>query len=111
MGESHWIQPSHFGVDAAFAIKPPNKIIGIVNRGAREVAVVMLGEREEISRPMPIGQSIGAAEHAVVVFVMQFPPLVYLIVVLIALPCVGPDNGAVMDWGPRRLRKLSGRFI
>ena len=47
MGESHWIQPSHFGVDAAFAIKPPN-------RGAREVAVVMLGEREEISRPMPI---------------------------------------------------------
>ena len=54
MGESHWIQPSHFGVDAAFAMKPPNKIIGIVNRGAREVAVVILGEREEISRPMPI---------------------------------------------------------
>jgi len=54
MGESHWIQPSHYEIDAAFAIKPPNKIIGIVNRGAIAVAVVTLGEREEINRPMPI---------------------------------------------------------
>ena len=54
IGESHWIQPSQFGVEAAFAIKPPNKIIGIVKSGAIAVAEVMSGAREEITRPMPI---------------------------------------------------------
>jgi hypothetical protein len=69
---------------------------------------VVAGKHIAIRRPVPIGQSIGTAEYTVVVFVMQFPALFDLIVVLIALSCVGPDYGAVMDRGPCRLGKLPG---
>lgn len=54
IGEIHWTQPSHAGIESVFAMNPPNRIIGIVKRGAMAVAEFTLGVMAEIKRPMPI---------------------------------------------------------
>lgn len=54
IGEIYWTQPSHDGRESVFAMNPPNRIIGIVKRGAIAVAELTLGVIEETKRPIPM---------------------------------------------------------
>ena len=53
IGEIHWIQASQSGVVDVFVMKPPKRIMGMVNAGAIEVAEVTSFANEEIKSPMP----------------------------------------------------------
>ena len=53
IGEKYWTQLSHDGNDSVFATNPPNRMLGIVKRGAMAVAEFTLGDIAEIKRPMP----------------------------------------------------------
>ena len=41
-------------MELLFAMKPPNKIMGMVKAGAIEVAVTIFGASAEMKRPIPI---------------------------------------------------------